>query len=67
MTKVKIINASAIKEVGPIPELTNIQNSVSKKLSELNIYTTNLSIGMTAGKFPDITIEGVLNTDLWPK
>jgi hypothetical protein len=49
MTKVKIINASAIKEVGPIPELTNIQNSVSKKLSELNIYTTNLSIGMTAG------------------
>jgi hypothetical protein len=67
MTKVKIINASAVKEVGPLPDLANIQNSVSRKLSELNIYTTSLSVGMTAGKFPDITIEGVLNTDLWPK
>lgn len=65
--KVKIINTSAVQKAGPLPDLTNIQNTVSKKLSEINIYTTNLSIGMTAGKYPDITIEGVLNTELWPK
>lgn len=65
--KVKIINTSAVQKAGPPSDLTNIQNTVSKKLSEINIYTTNLSIGMTAGKYPDITIEGVLNTELWPK
>ena len=67
MLKVKIINTSAVKEARPLPDLSNIQNTVSKKLSEVNIYTTSLSVGMTAGKYPDITIEGVLNTDLWPK
>jgi hypothetical protein len=65
--RVKLIHASAVKEAGPLPDLTNIQNTVSKKLSEINIYTTNLSVSMTAGKYPDVTIEGVLNTDLWPK
>jgi len=65
--KVKVIHTSAVKEARPLPDLSNIQNTVSKKLSEINIYTTNLSVSMTAGKFPDITIEGVLNTDVWPK
>jgi hypothetical protein len=65
--KIKIINTSAVKKAEPLPDLANIQNTVSKKLSEVNIYTTNLSISMTAGKFPDITIEGILNTELWPK
>lgn len=67
MITVKIINTSAVKESRPLPDLSNIQNTVSKKLAEVNIYTTSLSVSMTAGKFPDINIEGVLNTDLWPK
>jgi hypothetical protein len=66
-TKVKIINTSAVQKAEPLPDLANIQNTVSRKLSEINIYTTNLSVSMTAGKYPDITIEGVLNTELWPK
>lgn len=65
--KVKIINASGVQKAGPLPDLANIQNTVSKKLSEINIYTTNFTISMTAGKYPDVTIEGVLNTELWPK
>lgn len=65
--RIKIINASAVQKAEPLPDLTNIQNAVSKKLSEINIYTTNFSIHMTAGKYPDITIEGILNTELWPK
>ncbi len=65
--KVKIINTSAIQKAGPFPDLANIQNTVSKKLAELNIYTTNFTISMTAGKYPDVTIEGILNTELWPK
>ncbi|MEE9373734.1 MAG: hypothetical protein V3V00_11845 [Saprospiraceae bacterium] len=67
MTKVKIINTSAVQKAEPLSDLANIQNTVSKKLSEMNIYTTNFSISMTAGKYPDVTIEGVLNTELWPK
>jgi hypothetical protein len=65
--KVRIINTSAIVERRPMPDLSNIQNTVSKKLAEINIYTTNLSVSMTAGKYPDVTIEGILNTDVWPK
>jgi hypothetical protein len=67
MAKINIITSNGIKEATAHPDLSNIQNSVSRKLSELNIYTTNLSVSLNAGKFPDITIEGVLNTDIWPK
>jgi hypothetical protein len=65
--EIRLINASAVKERATLPDLSKIQNTVSRKLSELNIYTTSVTVGMTAGKFPDINIEGVLNTDLWPK
>jgi len=67
MTKIRLINSNAVREARPMPDLANMQNMVSRKLAELNIYTTNLSVTMTSGKYPDINIEGVLNTDLWPK
>lgn len=67
MTKVKIIQSNAVVEARPMPDLGNIQNAVSKKLLDLNIYTTRVSVSMTAGKYPDINIEGILNTEVWPK
>lgn len=65
--KAILLESCAVKERYPVPDLKNLQNSVTKKLTELNIYTTSVRISLNAGKFPDIEIEGVLNTDLWPK
>lgn len=67
MVSVEIRESSGVKPKRPTPELKNLQNEITRKLSNLNIYTTSLNINMTAGKYPDVTIEGVLNTDIWPK
>ena len=65
--KVIIQNSCAIAPKRPLPNIQNLQNDITRKLATLNIYATSLNVNMTAGKYPDITIEGILNTDLWPK